>query len=94
MFQNSDKKLKHWARIKVYKNDNSGSFTIKVSDNPEVIGDYSKIVTTKELNLLIEKVKKYKIPLLNFWNNIGDMVVDDLLDQMKQIDDGKKVDIL
>jgi hypothetical protein len=87
IMQPSDKRLQHGARIKVFRQSwaSGDNFTITISDEPQVIGDYSKVVTTKELNVLLFKVKKYRSALLSFWNN-PNMSMSELRTAMDNID--------
>ena len=93
ILQMEDQRLKHGARIKVFKESWSkgDNFTITISDTPIVIGNWKSIVTTKELNILKKCVKIYKIPLLNFWHDSG-KTPDELRDQMDIIDAGGVVE--
>ena len=82
-----DKKLKHGPRVKVYTGSwKSGpNFTITASKNPKVIGDYSKVVSTKELQQLIKSVEKYREVIIKFWND-SDMSVEEFSTEVKNFD--------
>lgn len=91
--QPGDKMFPHGPRIKFFKNKNI-SFSISVNKDPGKIewvdGDYTKLVSLRTLNRLIEQVKKYRVAFLNMWHDPA-MSQDDLLAQMKAIDEGEAV---
>lgn len=92
IMQPTDKKLKHGPRVKFFqiKNPNQ-NFTITINDEPRVIGNWKELISQKELNILLENVFKFKIPLLNFWYNPY-MLVDELEEQMEMIRKGETVE--
>lgn len=92
LMQPNDKKLQHGPRLKVYKISwlKGENFTISISDNPIVIGNWKQVVTKKELNILLDKVKKYKVALLNFWYDPSKTTYD-FEKQMKMIDNNEYV---
>jgi hypothetical protein len=95
IMQPDKKKLRHGPRLKFYNNSwTSGpNFTITISEKPIVVGDYTHLVSKSELALLIRSVIKYRIPLLNFWNDPSH-TVGEMLEQMEMIDNGKKVELV
>jgi len=95
LLQPGDKQLSHGPRAKFFKNSIDDGFSISISSTSSkvkvVSGEDSKIVSEGEMNTLVEKVRKYRIPLLNFWRN-SNMTVDELRDQMDAIDEGQAVE--
>lgn len=93
ILQPGDKQLPHGPRVKCIKRENNSNFSITLNENAdkmECIGDYKELLSTKEFNLLFEKIKKYRIPFLNIWYDpIFDQ--DELRDQMDKIDLGNEV---
>jgi len=67
----------HWARIKVSmhygEKVSSDLFTVTVEDTPEVIGDTGDI-TKKDVDSVINFVKRNKAVLLKVWNDEIDPV--------------------
>jgi len=74
-------KSQHSARIKVSKNygdkiSKNNTFSITISDNPEVVGNTGDI-KEKDINELKQFIIKNKELLLNYWNlkiDIGDVL--------------------
>lgn len=92
IMQPTDKKLKHGPRVKFFQMKKpTQNFSITIGDEPRVIGDWRKLISQKELTILLENVLKFKIPLLNFWYN-PNMLVDDLEEQMEMIRKGETVE--
>lgn len=87
IMQPADKQLQHAPRVKIYRKGVSGSFSISITDNPKVIGDWNDYVSKSELNILITKIKHYKDAFLEFWND-PDMDIYELEDLFSQIDRG------
>jgi hypothetical protein len=90
LMQPEDKKLQHAPRIKVFRGSwtNYGeNFTITLTEKPFIVGDYKKVVTSREMKMLMNNVVKYRIPLLNFWYD-SHRDLDELRDQMDIIDAG------
>jgi len=71
LMQPENKKLKHGPRIKVFKQSwNKGpNFTITINNTPKVIGEWSDVVTKKELDILLKAVERHKKSLIAFWND-------------------------
>jgi hypothetical protein len=90
VMQPGDKKLKHGPRAKFFAKGHETEFCITISDNPKVVGKWSELVTQSELNKLIANIKRFKVPLLNFWYD-SKMYSKDLVDQMDAIRNGKEV---
>jgi len=91
--QPGDKRFKHEARVKVFRNDIKASFEITLDTNPatmKLVGDFSILINRKQYNQLFEFVKKYRMPLLNLWNH-QEMDVDEFEVQMKAVDAGVEV---
>jgi len=90
LLQPGNKQLSHGPRAKFFKNSIDDGFSISISVESSKIkivsGEDSKIVSEGEKNVLVEQVKKYRIPLLNFWKN-SSMTVDELRDEMDAIDE-------
>jgi len=98
ILQPGNKKIQHGPRVKFFKKGLEFSgFSISLNEDVEKIkfisGSYKLLINATELNSLIEKIQKYRIPLLNMWND-PDMTQDELLDQMKLIDQGKDVKLV
>lgn len=93
IMQPGDKMYSHGPRVKFFKNK-STHFSISINKDPSKIelvdGDYALLISERTLNQLIEKVKKYRVPLLNMWHDSG-MSQDELLAQMSAINEGKTV---
>jgi len=85
-----NKKLQHGPRVKIFKPNAEGSFTITLEENPRVIGNYKNIVSKSELNILLSKIKKYRNAFIQFWNDDG-MDTNELQDLFRQIDMGFEV---
>lgn len=92
VMQPADKELVHAPRIKIIKKGVAGSFSISLTKDPIVIGKYKDFVTTKELNILIAKIKHYKDAFLSFWYD-PNMDTDELLDLFRQIDQGFSIEV-
>jgi|GEM_PF-3337720 len=91
--QPGDKRYSHEARVKVFRNNIKISFEITLDKNPaamKLVGDFEILLNRKQYNRLIEFVKKYRMPLLNLWNN-QEMDVDEFEIQMKAVDSGVEV---
>ena len=98
ILQPGNKKIQHGPRVKFFKKGLEFSgFSISLNEDSSKIkfisGSYKTLINTTELNSLIEKIQKYRIPLLNMWND-PDMTQDELLDQMELIDQGKEVKLV
>lgn len=95
ILQPGKKKLSHGPRVKFFKQTKGDSFSISVSKEPNriklVAGSIKELISEGELNDLIKKIRKYRIPLLNMWHDPG-MSQDDLVDQMRDINAGKPVE--
>lgn len=88
ILQPGKNKLSHGARVKCIKSNINSDFSISLNEDPTkmfLIGDYSKLISTKEYNHLFELVVKYRIPFLNMWHDPY-MSQDDLREQMDDID--------
>jgi hypothetical protein len=86
IMQPTDRKLQHGPRIKVYVSSwtSGDTFSITISNIPKVIGEWKSVVSSKELKILLSNVKKYRVPLLEFWNTPS-MTVDVLVEKMEEI---------
>lgn len=87
ILQPDDKKLMHGPQVGFFKDSPGEGFSISIDPDPEkitLIGGPSGLVKQCEADRLIEQVKKYRIPLLNFWHQSG-MTVDELRDQMDKV---------
>lgn len=84
-------KLRHGPRIKVYNKFEMQNFSISISDQPKVIGNWKGMINKKELNNLIECVIKYKIALLNYWYDITYQKYD-LIDDIQSIKEGNEIE--
>jgi hypothetical protein len=86
LMQPDDQKLVHGPRIKVYTGSwkTGPNFTITLEETPRVIGKSSEIVNGKELNLLLQQVKKHRLAFIEFWND-SSMTVDRLKELMREI---------
>ena len=89
--EHEEQKLRHSPRIKVYKKFNEQNFTISITDEPKVIGRYKDVVSTKELNHLIECVVKFKMPLLNYFYDVTYQKYDMIID-IQSIEEGDEVE--
>jgi hypothetical protein len=83
-------KLQQNPRVHFYKRERSGEFCITISDEPQVFGIYVNLVSDYELQILKDNVKKFKIPLLNFWYDYR-ACGSQLEEQMDDIRNGKEV---
>jgi len=92
IMQPGDKKLQHAPRVKIIKKGVNGDMSIRI-DNQEVIGDYTKFMTSKELKIIKSKIVHYKNAFLNFWND-PDMDSDEFLDMFSQIDRGFTIELV
>jgi hypothetical protein len=90
IMQPGDKQLKHGPRLKFFKKGSSETFSITVSNNPKIIGNWKELVSKRELNVLIENTKRFKVPFLNFWYD-SMMTVGELIEQIHKVKDGKDV---
>jgi hypothetical protein len=97
IMQPADKYLPHGPRVKCYKSGINGDFSISLNIDPDKIkvmeGDYTKFLSTKEVNLLIKKIIKYRIVLLNLWLNPR-MTGTDAEDEFRQVDSGFEVELI
>ncbi len=98
ILQPGNKKIQYGPRVKFFKKGLEFSgFSISLNEDGSKIkfisGSYKTLINTTELNSLIERIQKYRIPLLNMWND-PDMTQDELLDQMELIDQGKEVKLV
>lgn len=85
VMQPGDRKLQHGPRVKFFNNEHEFSVSIsKNLDDIKVIGDYTKLITTRELNKIRINVHKYHIPLLTFWND-PKMTTKALLKMMEEV---------
>lgn len=84
-------KVKHGPRIKVYNKFEQANFTISISDNPRIIGEWEEIVSRKDLNKLIECVKFYKVALLNYWYDVTYQKYD-LVTDIENMDEGNEIE--
>jgi len=78
-------KLKHGPRVKIFKTKPGFDFTITLEKVPRVIGDWKKLVSEKEKNILMQKIEHYREAFLKFWNDPG-MTSDEFKDLMDEID--------
>ena len=96
IYQPGEKKLSHGPRVKFFKHTKGDSFSISVSKEPNrinlVAGKIDGLITESELNALVQKIRKYRIPLLNMWRDPG-MSQEELIDQMRDVDAGRPVEI-
>ena len=96
VIQPTDKKIKHGPRVKCFNNSSSKNFSISLDEDPTkmklMAGDYKDLIDTKEFNILLNYLKKYRIPYLNLWYN-WKLDVDDLMNQIDQIDRGFEVEL-
>ena len=94
LLQPGGNRLSHGPRAKFFKKGVDGDFSIALSEDPKkiriVAGSFKGIVTQNEANRLVEKVRKYRIPLLNFWYDSA-MNSDELSEQLEMIDRGEDV---
>lgn len=91
ILQPGDKKLPHEPRVKVIKKGVDTDFSIELNANADKmrsIGDYKDLMTTKEYNLLMTEVKRYREAFLAFWHD-PTMSVTELQDLMKKVDAGE-----
>lgn len=86
-----DQQLPHGPRVKVYSKVGENQFNITISDNPKVIKSKS-FLNAKDLSKILFGIKKYKIPLLNFWYDIS-YVKYDMLSDMRMVDEGNGDDV-
>lgn len=91
IMQPADKELVYAPRVKIMKKGVSGSFSITLTKEPMVIGQYKNFVTTKELNVLLDKIKTYKDAFLTFWYD-PNMDTNELKDLFRQIDQGFSIE--
>ena len=85
ILQPGDKKLSHAPRVKVFcKDPNTGpNFSISLVEEPSVVaGDI--FLSSRDLKLVLDHIKKYHEAYLKLWNNAG-MDVDDLEAEMAKV---------
>lgn len=89
VLQPGDKQIQHAPRVKVFRgNPETGpNFSIRLSaKESEIAYEVGTVfVTTKELALIIEHIKKYRAAYLKLWHDTG-MDIDDLSNEMDAID--------
>ncbi len=83
----SEKRGNHGARIKVSNRYNNkfrieNTFSITISDNPEISGDIDEI-KNKDIDLIKEWILLNKEMLLKYWNK--EISTDILFDNLKSI---------
>lgn len=84
----SEKKASHAARIKVARNYNhrvlvGDTFSVSISDAPEIVaGDKGKITMT-DLNKVFNWVVLNQEPLMKYWNN--NLITDELIGELKKV---------
>ena len=83
-------KLKHGPRAKFFKRGSNDEFCITINNNPKVVGKWDKLVSQHECNVLLSNIKKFKVPLLNFWYD-PKMNTDELEEQLIKIRKGGEV---
>jgi len=95
ILQPGRKQPPHGPRVKFFtKGMETSGFSISLNEDPQkirlVAGDYMAFLTESQFNALLEKVRKYRIPFLNMWND-PEMTQDELIEQMQDVDAGRKV---
>jgi len=86
VLQPGDKKLGHAARVKVFRGSpkTGPNFSVSLDVNPKVVAG-KVFVSARDLNLVLEHLKKYRTAYLMLWNDDG-MDIDDLRREMDNID--------
>ena len=86
----------HAPRVKVFKASPKINFSISLNPNPTKIrllrsGDPYKVIRRADLKPLLEKIKKYRIPLLMLWYDQG-MTTKEFIKLMKRVDQNESLD--
>lgn len=93
ILQPGNKQLQHGPRIKCIKRNSNFDFSISLNVDVNkimLIGDYAPLISTKEYNILLNYIKKYRIPFLNMWYDPY-MDQHELFSQMEELDGGFEV---